>query len=417
MKFLVPYEPANYWQKIALYGLYGVVFFMPLHPILGDISLLVSLVATAINGQVKWSVFTSKKWWQWSWIGFGIWSLLSTLAAPHPWMSQFNWLYNVGAYGSIFFLMGHYGRIGEVRKNVLRLFFLSATCVCLVGIYQYIHSVASQMQLWVDASQFPKLKRRMYATLFNPNLLGEYLLLVLSVSGTLLVWLNKKKRWSKVWSLMLVSFICLLCLILTYSRGSWISLALMVAYWGIMLDKRLLWFLLAIPGVLFFYHGEVASRLWSLFDRQDTSVALRWALWDSTTYMIKENPMFGIGWNAFLDVYPEYNYFIQEGKIQIYHAHNMFLNILAEVGIPGALFYFSSMYGLVIEAFSARKKVNGYQAVMCYAFGAVVLSVTVSGFFDHNLYSHQVSVVFWQIAGLMASVIYPLGGVKDEEQS
>ena len=38
---------------------------------------------------------------------------------------------------------------------------------------------------------------------------------------------------------------------------------------------------------------------------------LRWALWDSTMYIVRENPIFGIGWNTFYLVYPDYNYYIQ----------------------------------------------------------------------------------------------------------
>ena len=41
--------------------------------------------------------------------------------------------------------------------------------------YQHINE-------WVDATQFPKLMRRMSSTLMNPNLLGAYLLMILSVS-------------------------------------------------------------------------------------------------------------------------------------------------------------------------------------------------------------------------------------------
>lgn len=40
------------------------------------------------------------------------------------------------------------------------------------------------LKQWVDAAHFPLLKRRMFATLQNPNLFGEYLLIVLSMVGT-----------------------------------------------------------------------------------------------------------------------------------------------------------------------------------------------------------------------------------------
>ena len=85
---------------------------------------------------------------------------------------------------------------------------------------------------------------------------------------------------------------------------------LYTSYWAIFVERRLFLSLLVVPLILYFYEGEVASRLWSIFQGHDTSSDLRWALWDSTMYIVRENPIFGIGWNTFYLVYPEYNYYI-----------------------------------------------------------------------------------------------------------
>ena len=123
---------------------------------------------------------------------------------------------------------------------------------------------------WVDNVHFPGLMRRMYGTLQNPNLLGEYLLFVLSVGGLGMIQVLKAKDWKR-FAYMALAVICmLLCLVLTYSRGMWLSLAVVVFVAGICVERRLLYALLAVPLVLFFYHGEVSSRLWSLFSGQDT---------------------------------------------------------------------------------------------------------------------------------------------------
>ena len=105
-----------------------------------------------------------------------------------------------------------------------------------------------------------------------------------------------------------------------------------------------------VPLILYFYEGEVASRLWSIFQGHDTSSDLRWALWDSTMYIVRENPIFGIGWNTFYLVYPEYNYYIQGPNVLMYHAHNLYLNILAETGIPGLLSFLAVIVGHVITS-------------------------------------------------------------------
>jgi len=45
----------------------------------------------------------------------------------------------------------------------------------LLGIYQYFFVKAPTAEAWVDVKQFPELATRVYATLENPNVLGEYL--------------------------------------------------------------------------------------------------------------------------------------------------------------------------------------------------------------------------------------------------
>ena len=57
---------------------------------------------------------------------------------------------------------------------------------------------------------------------------------------------------------------------------------------GNFLERRLLLSLLAIPIILYFYDGEIATRLWSIFQGHDTSADLRWALWDSTMYIVQK---------------------------------------------------------------------------------------------------------------------------------
>ena len=50
-------------------------------------------------------------------------------------------------------------------------------------------------------------------------------------------------------------------MLLTYSRGIWISFGAMIIYWGIFVERRLLLSLIAIPIILYFYDGEIATRL------------------------------------------------------------------------------------------------------------------------------------------------------------
>lgn len=389
--------------KLIRYLLYGVVFCMPLQPLLGDILVVGALLLACVDVIHYHRSIRPTMTFQWLVIGFLVWSLLATYNSIRPLFTLYSWLYNVGMYGGIYFLTYHYMRSSSQWRTFLRLFVISAVVVCLYGAYQYTMMKMTLMDQWVDAAHFPGLKRRMFSTLQNPNLLGEYLLIAISLAGTGLLRAWHDRRWTLIFWMIPALVLMSVCMLLTYSRGIWLSMAFVVLYWGIRINRRLLLLLLAIPWVLFFYHGEVASRLWSLFSGEDTSVVLRWALWDSTTYMIYDHPLLGIGWDAFWFVYPDYNYFIQDTHTIIYHAHNMFLNVLAEIGIPGALFYFGAIY---IHAIKARgMSPEALHQIAAYGIGAVLVGITVSGVFDHDLFSHQVSIIFWQLLGWVAAVI------------
>lgn len=417
---LVAVSHRSKWYQAVVYLLYAIAFVMPLWPMGGDALVVLAAICAIVErckrpkGVQRLPKLSRLDWLPRLVLGFMAWSLLSEINSPRPLLTLFSWVYTVGMYGIVYFLMYAYMRDPKEWRVFLRVFLAAAFFVCLFGVWQYIHVPQRLVHEWVDSTRFPLLKRRMFSTLQNPNLFGEYLLIVLAVAGTELFHLISERRRKQLAIFIPTFLFMVICMTLTYSRGIWVSFACIVIYWGIAVDRRLLFSLLIIPWILFFYHGEVAARLWSLFNSNDTSVILRWALWDSTTYMIMEHPILGIGWDAFWLVYPAYNYFIQQPGVIIYHAHNMFLNILAEIGIPGALFYFGAIYGHAAQALRLPKKQAGY--MVTYGICAVMVGITISGLFDHDLFSHQVSIVFWQLLGLGGAALrQPQQNIEDNK--
>jgi len=102
---------------------------------------------------------------------------------------------------------------------------ISSLLVCAYGILQYIFGWNTQ-QAWMDEEMFEDIKMRIYSTLENPNVLGEYILLTLPLTVGLM-W-TKKDVFAKIFygGVALVLFVAL---ILTYSRGCWIGLLLAAA--------------------------------------------------------------------------------------------------------------------------------------------------------------------------------------------
>ena len=197
-------------------------------------------------------------------------------------------------------------------------------------------------------------------------------------------------------------------LILTYSRGAWLSVCALIFFFGLFWDKRVWLLFLAGPLILAFYHGGVADRLMSIFSHSeaDTSVSMRMDMWEAAIAMFVDHPVLGIGWGAFKHVYPVYNELIQEAGIVIFHAHNMYLNILAETGMAGLGFGLWFFFG---NAWYAIRYVRSHAAhtfsrSLAMTLAAAVLSLGISGMSDYDLFSTQISLTFWLMSALFANM-------------
>lgn len=399
-------------KKVICYLLLVVAFLVPLLPEIGTAFVPLALLV-ALYKMIRYRrLDITRGPCDWLVLGYGAFSLLSIINSPVKDFSAFFWTYNVAVPLCVYYLTLSYVDTYEMRKKLLLVIIASALCTCIYGLYQYSHMYGIGSGEWVDSSKFPLIKRRLFSTLQNPNLMGAYLLEVLAIASPLSI---LHKRLKRPWQAWLIILFFLVCVTLTYSRGIWVSLVVMVLYWGLVLERRLLLSLLAIPFVLFFYHGGVARRLWSLFQSHDTSVSLRYALWDSSTYMIQDHPWIGVGWGAYWAVYPQYNYFIQDPQTVIYHAHNMFIHLAAVIGLPGMACFVGLMLVHAWKAYRLDTQDRTAELVIKYGITALVLGVMVSGITDFELYSHQVTMIFWQILALGATVI--VGNEKEKVAS
>lgn len=329
---------------------------------------------------------------------FAVWAGISTAFSPDVAGSRYNYFYHVVCCVVMYLLVGRYVRDSRQARHLLSYLLAGAGVACLYSVYLYLTAHGSAAE-WVDAARFPLLRRRMYGTLGNPNLLGAYLLIVSSMLASFTA-VYERGRKRSFFALVLLVF--LLVLALSYSRGAWLAAFMVLALTAIVYDRRATWAALAVPSVLFFYHGQVAERFWSLFRGTDTSVSLRYAFWRSTAAMILDHPLHGIGWAAYPYVYPQYDYFLHNADVLIYHAHNLYLHLAAETGLIGLALYLIAFWGHGILAWRLYRQ-SCTPLVRAYALGIVlaVFGMSINGMFDHNFFSRTVSLTFWTLAALL----------------
>jgi putative inorganic carbon (HCO3(-)) transporter len=126
-------------------------------------------------------------------------------------------------------------------------------------------------------------------------------------------------------------------------------------------DWRVLAVCVGVAVLLLVADPVLYERLTSVFTKVDTSSEMRLAFWESTVAMIQDHPFLGIGWGAYWMVYPEYDFYLQGADIRIVHAHNMYLNYAAEIGVPGMLafmwLFFGSLFTALRQKFAAPQPV------------------------------------------------------------
>jgi putative inorganic carbon (HCO3(-)) transporter len=326
---------------------------------------------------------------------------LSITASPDRFFSFYNYGHLMGRYVLLYYLVSHNVKSYEQIKRLVGVLLASAVIVSLYGFYQYILGVDANSFEWVDAQQFPDLKVRVFSTMQNPNLLAGFLVTIIAIAIGLGLRFTASDQ-----KLSMLALVVVLggCLVLTYSRGAWVSLAIVIAAYGILYDRRILWLLLAGPAVMLCF-SEVSGRIISIFHPTDTSSTLRLALWHSTLAMISNNPLSGIGWGAYWLVYPQYDFFINDESTVIFHAHNMYLHLAAETGIPGLVAFVAFMYSHALMAVRLlRQPCPPWVQGLLTGLIAAILGLAVSGLTDHILFSIQMSMLAWLLFAVVIAV-------------
>ena len=338
-------------KKWITWAMMAEAFFIALSPSLATVALMVGILLTV------WR-FRTVKDVQFRHLPFDVplalfvfLGAVSIAVSPNYGFSFYNYYNLVGVYALTYLLIGQNVRdAGQVKKLVLALG-ASAALVVLYGFYQYIFGIDISEMKWVDGQAFPELTTRVFSTWENPNILAGYLDAVLCVLlGFFMKSGNRVQKAFLVLGMVLVAA----CLAMTYARGACLAIAIVFLGYGLFKDWRIFLACLAVGGAVLLLDATLYERIVSVFTKMDTSSEMRLAFWEATVAMIGDHPFLGIGWGAYWMVYPEYDFYMQGAPIKIVHAHNIYLNYMAEIGIAGAVAFFWYFFGTMFLCLRAK---------------------------------------------------------------
>lgn len=309
-----------------------------------------------------------------------------------------------------YFLVSCCMRSEEWLTKCINALIFSALLVAFYGIIQYVLGGSGSTK-WLDSDLFENIAGRAVSTLENPNMLGEYLILIIPIAAA--VWMTGHGMPRKN------SFCCAaclsMCLILTWSRGAWLGFILSVLILLLIWNRRSVWIivggLLALPFATLVLPDSIISRFTSIGNMADTSTSYRVGIWRGAMHMLNDHLFsgIGIGEGAWKVLYPDYTL---PGIEAAPHSHNLFIQIGLESGIFGLavflifIFLLARMCFTLFSRMSDSKLAEGAKYKMLAAGPLCgIIAVLCQGLTDYSWYNYRVYLMFWLVAGLIPAIV------------
>jgi len=304
-------------------------------------------------------------------------------------------------FGGIFLALMVYKEVNtkERLNNILTSIAIGAALVGVFGLYQFVFLGTVQRE-WIDASLKGVITRRAYSVFMNPNIFAEYLVLVtpLVVSQ---FWAHRDGF--KKFIYLMISGLLLLNMMLTFSRGGMVSIAVAAMVFLFFAMRPLFVFLIPI-GIfsINFLPDKIQNRIYSIFNFADSSTSYRFKMWGITKDLIRDNPMVGVGFGH-KTFKQEFELLIR--SMPIFHAHNTYLEIMAEGGALGIISFLYIVIGSIVNLFkSGMKSTDKYIRTVSIGLLASIIGILTNGMTEHIVYINRIIVMLWMVFGLTGAL-------------
>lgn len=334
-------------QQRILWTALLLLFYLP-----GDYWLYIIMTAVALLTE-RWippPVFL--------WLG---WSLLATVLAPgFPFQLKPFLMETVIILGAV--VTGLFMR----RQQRVTLVVLSVIPfpMMVAGLFQLLNN-STMPPSWLAPEQRGFIAVRLTGTLGNPNLFGIVLAFILPLVLTA----AETRKGKKKHLLYTAGSFYAAALLLTFSRTAWLAVTVAVlALWA--KEKRILLFRWAMLLLIFFlcFHPLQARLFPPGGLGRDSTIEYRRHVWETSRLLLKEHLVTGVGSGGFERRY------LSLQQFPAAHAHNQFLQVAVEKGIPGLIL----LGWIICRGLFKRARTIEKQSVRAALFGQLAAGLTES---------------------------------------
>ncbi|MEH7417107.1 O-antigen ligase family protein [Neobacillus drentensis] len=258
-----------------------------------------------------------------------------------------------------------------------------------------------------------------YTFFDNPNFFGSYLVLVLLLSLTIYLTVEKKKAVSLYF---LTASLVFISLIFSSTRSAYLGVFFGTVFLTVfvVLKRKYLWkrwvsLLLTFGLLLFainltengFYFQRINSVVtdsMSVATEQATGHegSSRFFIWKKSLPLVKDYFWIGSGPDTFEFIFKaspkEMLEFLGSTDTKVDKAHNEYLQIAITLGTPVLVIYLLLIFVVLRKAFLAVKKVQGNEKIIIYGLIATIFGYLIQAFF--NISTVPVAPIFWSVLGI-----------------
>jgi len=205
--------------------------------------------------------------------------------------------------------------------------------------------------------------------------------------------------------LALLSALAVFFIFHTLARTVWVSFGAALAFFAVIQGKKWILILLgaaAVAGVLILPRNMIIHED---AEKKEQSLVERLVLWDRAVNVVKARPWLGTGINTYAKSYHEFDT-AKSWRVQNYYAHNSYLQMAAERGIPALLFFLAFVGSFFVRTFRAlRSELEPDLGAFLRGWSSGVVVFLVFSLADTCWESLQMGVFFWFFLGLGASAL------------
>ena len=202
-------------------------------------------------------------------------------------------------------------------------------------------------------------------------------------------------------------------LLVSQTRGAWLGAVVGLCAVAALRAPRLLLLLAAAVVALLLAHPQaLAGRL----TVADASSLDRYYMWQAGIDMVIDRPVFGQGPGMILARYPSYRW-PEAPNPRAPHLHNNLLQIAAERGLPGAVFFAWWALGVALTALRVARAARaelGVNAAAAVGSLGMLAAIFAAGLFEYNLGDSEVLIVVLLLQAVPFAVarVLPAGAAE-----